>query len=48
MAAVTGVTSSVQPVDDIGRVEPDEASDLEVGHALLGDEPADVPHGDPE
>ncbi len=42
------VTSVVEPACDLVRVEPYEAPPLHIGHALLGDEPADVADGDTE
>jgi len=48
MVGVLRVTGVVQPACDLVGVETNEAPSLHIGHALLGDEPADVADGDTE
>jgi len=40
--------SPSEPAGNVGRVKTNEAADLQVRHAALGDEPADVAHVDAE
>jgi hypothetical protein len=38
------VARTVQPFDDLGWVEANKVTDLEIGHTALGHKPADVAH----
>jgi hypothetical protein len=38
------VARTVQPFDDLRRVETNEVADFQVGHAALGHKAADVAH----